>query len=164
MPGHLLIDDHNWRGARAIPIFNSAPGLHGNLQRAKIPGIDKLYTNVERSRHSRQAHPLAPPHTLKRQVLRDRCLLDSGHGTEPLNDGFIESSGDFWSRASDALSLRKSNGMSPAAATCRRGPTAEVVGLNDSVRPYSSRVIAQRRSTAATGTEIQLKAVVRMYS
>ncbi len=81
------------RGARAIPIFNSAPALYWNLQRAEIPGIDKLQTNQERLPHSGQAHTFAPLHTLKRQALRDGCLLDSGHRLEPLNHGFIESGG-----------------------------------------------------------------------
>ncbi len=95
LPGHLLIDDHDRRGARAIAIFNSSPGLHGNLQRAEVPGIDKLQTNEQRFLHSRQAHPFAPLHTLKRQALRDGCLLDSRRGPEPLHHGFVESRGAF---------------------------------------------------------------------
>jgi len=93
LPRRLLIEDHNGRRARAIPSFNSATGLHRNLQRAEIPRIDKLQTNQEKFLHSGQAQIFAPLHTLQRQPLRDGCLLDSRHGLKPLNHGFIESGG-----------------------------------------------------------------------
>ena len=98
IPGRLLINHHDWRGARAIAIFNSAPGFYGDFERSEIPRIDHLYTNEERLLHSPQADPLAPPHTLKRQVEREGCLLDAGHGSEPFDDGFIECRGAFRSR------------------------------------------------------------------
>src|SRR5260370_40694616 len=54
-----------------------------------VPDADLQTTTAD------SGHPqtFAPLHTLKGQALRDGCLLDSGHGLEPLNHGFIESGG-----------------------------------------------------------------------
>ena len=92
MPGQLLIDHHDWRGARAIAIFNSAPGLHRNLRASpKYPGSTIFSRTSRNSFTPGTLHEFAPPHTFQRQSVRDRCLLHSGHGSEPLHDGFIES-------------------------------------------------------------------------
>src|SRR5215470_2535055 len=60
------------------------------ISNSEIPRVDHLYPNEEALLHSQQGDKLAPPHALKRQVERERCLLDSRHGSEPLHDGFIE--------------------------------------------------------------------------
>jgi hypothetical protein len=58
--------------------------------RSEIPGVDHLDAHEETFFRSRNVDELTPLNTVERQVERHRCLLHSGHGSEPLYDGFVE--------------------------------------------------------------------------
>src|SRR5260370_7756826 len=88
---------HNWQlKAQASPAQMAAALVQRICMDSNVVAVLSAVPDADlQTTTADSGHPqtFAPLHTLKGQALRDGCLLDSGHGLEPLNHGFIESGG-----------------------------------------------------------------------